>query len=100
MRFEFHEEGKLVGSAQWEGPGQIRLNVADEGEREYLQTYFAGEMHYLATTFDEDEEALQIRRRDWTPWEFERACIALARTRGYRVHMTPSEAVEARADAG
>ncbi|MCA1726949.1 MAG: hypothetical protein LC722_04660 [Actinobacteria bacterium] len=96
MRFEFHDSKQKVGSAQWEGPGQVNLNVDDDAERDFLSTYFASEMTYMATPFDEDEDALQVRRRDWTPWEFERACLALASKRGYRVHMTPSEAVEAR----
>ena len=100
MRFEFHDKDGRVGTAQWEGPGQVRLTVDDPAERDYLTTYFAGEMHYMATPFDEDEDALQVRRRDWTPWEFERACLALTSARGYRVHMTPSEAVEARTEAG
>jgi hypothetical protein len=99
MRFEFHDQKDKVGSAQWEGPGQVNLNVDDETERDFLTTYFAGEMTYMATPFEEDEDALQVRRRDWTPWEFERACLALASKRGYRVHMTPSEAVEARPEA-
>jgi len=94
MRYEFHEDGGFVGSAQWEGPGQVRLAVADQAEREFLTEYFAGEMTYLATPFDGDEDAFQIRRRDWTPWEFERACRALGRTRGYRVERTASEPVE------
>ena len=95
MRYEFHENGHLVGSAQWEGPAQVRLGVNDREERDYLTEYFAGEMTYLATPFDADEDAFQIRRRDWTPWEFERACKALGRTRGYRVERTVSEPVEA-----
>jgi hypothetical protein len=99
MRFEFHDEKDQVGSAQWEGPGQVRLNVDDEAERDFLSNYFAGEMHYFSTPFEEDEDAVQVRRRDWTPWEFERACLALASKRGYRVHMTPSEPVEARTEA-
>ena len=100
MRFEFHSDGTKVGSAQWEGPGQVRLTVDDATERAYLTDYFTGEMAYLSSPFEDDEDALQVRRRDWTPWEFERACLALARTRGYRVHMTPSEPVEARPAAG
>ena len=95
MRFEFHENGTYVGSAQWEGPGQVRLTVADADERDFLTHYFSGEMTYLATPFEDDEDAFQIRRRDWTPWEFERACNALGRARGYRVQQTPSEPVEA-----
>ncbi|HEY1329915.1 MAG TPA: hypothetical protein VGH10_00400 [Actinomycetota bacterium] len=98
MRYEFQQRGQEVGSAQWEGPGQVRLDVVDAAERDYLGGYFAGNVTYLAFTFDrfdEDDDAFQSRRRDWTPWEFERACRALARTRGYRVRKTPSEPVEA-----
>jgi len=36
MRFELHDKGALVGSVQWEGPGQVTLDVADPGRREYL----------------------------------------------------------------
>ncbi len=94
MRFEFDRGGRSVGSAQWEGPGQVRLDVSDTRERAFLQDWFASEVTYLATAFDEDDEAFQQRRRDWTPWEFERACHALE-GRGYRARRTPSEAVEA-----
>ena len=94
MRYEFHHKDQPVGSAQWEGPGQVRLDVHDAVEREYLDQYFSGHVTYLASHFDGEEDAFQSRRRDWTPWEFERACRALSRTRGYRVHRTPSEAVE------
>ena len=97
MRYEFFENGTYVGSAQWEGPGQVRLAVPDPDERGFLTEYFAGEVMYLATRFGDDEDAFQVRRRDWTPWEFERACRALAQTRGYRVQRTPSEPVEAAA---
>ena len=101
MRYEFQRKGETLGSAQWEGPGQVRLDVDDPVERAYLDEYFAGDVTYLASHFDGEEDALQSRRRDWTPWEFERACRALSRTRGYRVHRTPSEAVEApRSQAG
>jgi len=97
MRYEFHDNGTMVGVAQWEGPGQVAFDVPDPGQREYLARYFAGEVTYLANPFEEDrEEAFQIRRRDWTPWEFERACMALGRMYGYRVDRTPSGPVEAR----
>jgi hypothetical protein len=96
MRFEFHQNGRYVGSAQWEGPGQVRLTVDDARDRGPLADYFAGEMTYMGSFFDEDEEALHSRRRDWTPWEFERACLAVPRAFGYRVERTPSEPVETR----
>jgi hypothetical protein len=96
MRFEFHDNSHAVGSAQWEGPGQVTFDVADRTARERLERYFATEADYFGTAFDEDEEAFQSRRRDWTPWEFERACRALGHAMGYRVEQTPSQAVEAR----
>jgi hypothetical protein len=97
MRFEFTQNGDAVGAAQWEGPGQVTLHVEDPAERRRLAEYFSAETTYLSTGFGQDEE-FQIRRRDWTPWEFERACLALAHRMGYRVHRTPSGAVEARPD--
>ena len=99
MRYEFSRNGHHVGSAQWEGPGQVRLAVAERDDEAFLREYFAAEMTYLATPFEADEDAFQIRRRDWTPWEFERACRALARTRGYRVERTANEPVEVPAKA-
>ena len=98
MRFEFTQNGATVGAAQWEGPGQVSLHVDDPAARRQLAEYFAAETTYLSTGFGQDEE-FQIRRRDWTPWEFERACMALAHRMGYRVERTASEDVEARPDA-
>ena len=96
MRFEFHSNGDVVGTAQWEGPGQVTFDVPDPKAKERLKRYFAAEATYLATPFDDEEDAFQTRRRDWTPWEFERACRAMAHELGYRVEQTPSQAVEAR----
>jgi len=98
MRFEFTQDGAPVGAAQWEGPGQVTLDVRDPADRRRLAEYFAAETTYLATGFGQ-EEAFQIRRRDWTPWEFERACLALAHRMGYRVERTPSGRVEVRPPA-
>jgi hypothetical protein len=99
MRFEFRDDGTVVGAAQWEGPGQVSLDVRDPRARRRLAEYFAAETTYLTTGFGQEEE-FQIRRRDWTPWEFERACWALAHRMGYSVERTPSGAVEDRSDGG
>jgi hypothetical protein len=95
MRFEFTKDGATVGAAQWEGPGQVSLHVADPAERRQLAEYFAAETTYLSTGFGQDEE-FQIRRRDWTPWEFERSCMALAHRMGYEVTRTAAEVDERR----
>jgi hypothetical protein len=95
MRFEFTKDGAAVGAAQWEGPGQVTLHVADPAERRQLAEYFAAETTYLSTGFGQEEE-FQIRRRDWTPWEFERSCLALAHRMGFEVTRTAAEEVERR----
>jgi hypothetical protein len=95
MRFEFTQDGASVGAAQWEGPGQVTLHVADPGARRQLAEYYSAETTYLSTGFGQDEE-FQIRRRDWTPWEFERASLALAHRMGYEVERTANEDVERR----
>jgi hypothetical protein len=95
MRFEFTKDGATVGAAQWEGPGQVTLHVADPAERRQLAEYFAAETTYLSTGFGQEEE-FQIRRRDWTPWEFERSCLALGHRMGYEVTRTAAEDVERR----
>ncbi|HEY7283459.1 MAG TPA: hypothetical protein VID47_17915 [Actinomycetota bacterium] len=95
MRFEFSRNGAPVGAAQWEGPGQVTLHVADPATRRQLAEYYAAETTYLSTGFGQDEE-FQIRRRDWTPWEFERASLALAHRMGYEVERTANEDVERR----
>ncbi len=95
MRFEFTKDGATVGAAQWEGPGQVTLHVADPAARRQLAEYFAAETTYLSTGFGQDEE-FQIRRRDWTPWEFERSCMALGHRMGYEVQRTAPEDVERR----
>jgi hypothetical protein len=95
MRFEFTQDGASVGAAQWEGPGQVTLHVDDPAARRQLAEYFAAETTYLSTGFGQDE-VFQIRRRDWTPWEFERACRTLAHELGCTVRRVETGPVEAR----
>jgi hypothetical protein len=95
MRFEFHDDGHVV-VARWEGPGQVSFEAPDPAEQRFLAEYFAGESVYLCSVFEGDGEPMAVRRRDWTPWEFERACRALAQARGCRVVRTPTGPVESR----
>ena len=82
MRYEFKRQDQPVGWAQWEGPGQVALVMGDQDDRDFFQEYFSGHVTYLAAHFDGEEDAFQSRRRDWTPWEFERSCRSLA----HRMH--------------
>jgi hypothetical protein len=75
MRYEFERDGWVVASASWMGPGQVQVEAAEPSVRTTVDRYLSSEVTYLG--FGEDP--LQTRRRDWTPWEFERACRNLAR---------------------
>jgi hypothetical protein len=82
MRYEFDRNGTIVASVLWEGPGQVTVQTADTSTRAVVDRYLSSEVVYLGSGFDSAEEqtddVLQLRRRDWTPWEFERACRNLA----------------------
>ena len=94
MRYEFEKEGRPVGTAQWEGPGQVAFELSDQAERSKFERFFAREEVYLGS--GHDGEQFQVRRRDWTPWEFERACAEFARREGYACHRVPNAAVHER----
>ena len=96
MRYEFWKDDEMVGAAQWEGPGQVSLDLRDESDRRTFARFFEAEEFYLGS--DAEEGGIQARRRDWAPWEFERACRSFARDRGFRAHRVPSGAVEERAE--
>jgi hypothetical protein len=96
MRYEFEGEKGAVGAAQWEGPGQVSLQLQDETARTAFNRFFEREEVYLGSGYGDAESGFQVRRRDWTPWEFERACRTFARRQGYRARRVPNAAVEER----
>ena len=68
-----------VGRAACAGPARSRSTFfPDRSTRATVDRYLSSEVVYLGGGFDFDDEqtadVLQTRRRDWTPWEFERAC--------------------------
>ncbi len=75
MRYEFEKDGATVASVLWEGPGQVSVETGDPVTKAAVDRYLSSEVTYLTGFSGED---LQSRRRDWTPWEFERACRNLA----------------------
>ena len=96
MRYEFTKEGAAVGAAQWEGPGQVALELEDSAAKPAFDRFFAREEVYLGSGYGDGEAGFQVRRRDWTPWEFERACQTFARQQGYVARRVPNAAVEER----
>lgn len=100
MRYEFRRGDQKVASASWEGPGQVTVDVADPSERWQFDRFFGEEVVYLSASADfggdMGEGGLTSRRRDWTPWEFERHVRNLAHKLGCTVHRVETGPVEER----
>ena len=100
MRYEFERDGTVVASVLWEGPGQVAVETADQSTRAVVDRYLSSEVVYLGAGWDVGEEnvedALQLRRRDWTPWECERACRNLAHRLQANVRRVETGPVEER----
>ena len=78
------------------------MEAADPSTRAVVDRYLSSEVVYLGSGFDfgaeQEQDVLQMRRRDWTPWEFERACRNLGhhlQAHVTRVETGPVEAREA-----
>ena len=99
MRYEFERDGTVVASVLWEGPGQVSVDAIDNSTRATVDRYLSSEVVYLGGGFDVGDEqvpdVLQMRRRDWTPWEFERACRNLAHRLQAQVRRVETGPVEA-----
>ena len=102
MRYEFERGGRTLASVVWEGPAQVSVDVADPADRLQFDRFFGEEVAYLDAGFDfgggMDEAGMTTRRRDWTPWEFERAANNLAHQLGYTVRRVETGPVEERTD--
>jgi hypothetical protein len=102
MRYEFERDGTTVASVLWEGPGQVAVEASDSALRSQFDRFFSSEVTYLGGDVgaaEQDElaaDVLQSRRRDWNPWEFERACRNLAYRLGYGVRRVETGPVEGR----
>ncbi len=102
MRYEFEREGHHVASLVWEGPGQVATEVADAADRPQFDRFFGEEVAYLDAGWDfgggMDEGGMTTRRRDWTPWEFERQVRNLAHKLGCTVRRVETGPVEERSE--
>jgi len=103
MRYEFSRDGEAVANVLWEGRGQVMVDVADPADRQQFDRYFREEVAYLDAGFDfgggMDESGMTTRRRDWTPWEFERAVRNLAHRLDCVVRRVETGPVEEAAEA-
>lgn len=106
MRYEFERDGNVIASVLWEGPGQVQVEAADPALRPELERWFASEITYMEGGFgfgpeeavEQEDDVLQTRRRDWTPWEFERACRNIAHRWSCTVRRIPTGPVEQRSE--
>ncbi len=102
MRYEFERDGSVVASVLWEGPGQVSVEAAEASVRAVVDRYLSSEVVYLGSGFDfsedQQDDVLQMRRRDWTPWEFERACRNLSHRLSATVRRVETGPVEARTE--
>jgi hypothetical protein len=100
MRYEFTRGGRTVASVVWEGPGQVSVDVTDPADRPQFDRFFGEEVAYLDAGWDfgggMNDEGMTTRRRDWTPWEFERQVRNLAHRMGASVRRVPTGPVEER----
>jgi hypothetical protein len=100
MRYEFERGDHTVASVLWEGPGQVTTDVADPADRAQFDRFFGEEVVYLSASYDfggdMGEGGLASRRRDWTPWEFERQVRNLAHKLGCTVKRVETGPVEDR----
>ena len=100
MRYEFERDGTVVASVLWEGPGQVSVEMAEPSTRAVVDRYLSSDVVYLGSGFDfgdeQEQDLLQMRRRDWTPWEFERACRNLSQRLSATVKRVETGPVEER----
>lgn len=100
MRYEFTRDGHRIASVLWEGPGQVTVEVTDPTERAQFDRFFGEEVVYLDAGFEFGggmaESGLTSRRRDWTPWEFERQVRNLAHKLSATVRRVQTGPVEER----
>lgn len=82
MRFEI-ENGEYLGSAEWQGPGRVMVEMEDEREREWFESYFSAEDTFLNGAVEAPE--MTAERRDETEESFMRAAMQLA-AYAYKVH--------------
>jgi len=76
MKLEIHN-GEFVGTAEWQEPGKVAVEVDDPDERTWFENYFEGEEAYLGGSVDAPE--MQVERRDSSQAAFDRAAEALRR---------------------
>ncbi len=69
--------GAYVGTAEWQAPGRVSVDVADPRQRAFFETYFTAEDAFLSGSVGAAE--MSAERPDASPEAFMRAAFRLAR---------------------
>ena len=75
MKFEI-ENGRFVGTAEWQGPGRVALEMDDPRDQEWFESYFSAEDSFMAGPVEAAE--MEMHRRDASETAFEHAVFRLA----------------------
>ena len=75
MKFEI-ENGNFVGTAEWQAPGQVALDMDDDRQRSWFERFFAAETSTMTGPVDCAE--MSHERRDESEQAFQRAAMELA----------------------
>ena len=76
MKLEIHN-GEFVGTAEWQEPGRVALEMEDADQREWFESYFSGEEAFLSGSVECPE--MHVETRNSSEAAFDRAAEALAR---------------------
>ncbi|MGH2753524.1 MAG: hypothetical protein ACRDLB_03755 [Actinomycetota bacterium] len=76
MKFEF-ENGKHLGTAEWQGPGRVAVEMDDPEQRDWFERYFSSEDSFMGGSVEADGD-MRCERRDESAEAFERAARMLA----------------------
>ena len=75
MRFEI-ENGEYVGTAEWQAPGRVALDMKSDTDRAWFERYFRGEDSFMNGPVEAAE--MWSERRDASKEAFTRAAFQLA----------------------
>ena len=48
MRFEIEARDQKLGTVEWQGPGQVDLDMQSEADKAFFERYFHTEQSYMA----------------------------------------------------
>ena len=74
MKLEI-ENGRYVGTAEWRGPGDVRVEMEDPEDRAWFERYFSTEDAFLTGPVECAE--MSFERRDESEQAFQRAAFRL-----------------------